>query len=143
MKKTSNIASAKKFRDGQNRTSAIDPVERLHEGLVFEHRFVPPEDAEAIQQEVQESKTHRDGYRKMCHVLAAKIVGWSEDCDVTFDHCRMLPKLVGMSAYRIILGLQASDPLPSEMVEQDSEDEEERLESLLGERGPAEGAAKN
>lgn len=141
--KTSNIASAKKWRDGQNRTSAVDPVERLHEGIVFVHRYVPPEDAEELQKEVQESKSHKDGYRKMCYVIAKKTESWSEDCEISFDNCRVLPKMLAMAMYRIIIGVQPSDPLPSDSVDKDSTDETERLEAILGGTNPTEDAAKN
>ena len=125
--KTGNI---KRYRDGQSRKACVEAVKGIHEGLAFTYRPMLGEEVEHVQNLVakQEPKT---GYRLVCQELAERIVEWSEDAEINFDNVMHLPYVLAMAAYRIVLGVRPSDPIPGDTGEQDG-DEDERLKRLSG-----------
>lgn len=112
MRKTNNLA--RNYRDGQTRMAAIEPVERLHDGIEFRYRPMLGEDAEAAQAKITGQESSKTGYMLICDMVAGQVIEWSESVEIKKDTVRYLPYKIVLGMYRIVLGLQASDPLSDE-----------------------------
>lgn len=121
--------TANLIRDGQTRQGCIAPVERCHEGLVFDYRPLMPEKFQVTEHLL--AKYNRDdkpdqGLRLTCKVLSEHVETWSEDgSPPTLQNWLRMPYRLVQDAYAVISGYRASDPLPN------AQEETERLERLL------------
>lgn len=110
--------------DGYTKAGHIKAAENHHDSMSFEFRPMLPSEVESVEQAIGKEESPEASVNIMAVALADHIVAWSETDQaggkrpVNWEFISRLHYAVLNRLYRIVAGLDASDPIPRATKEQ-------------------------